>query len=227
MMKEPVVTYIRIRELFQPFLKYTYGSEPIDLPEPDELYDILATGLVPNYSMRKLCYSTFSQAAYEESLDRQQPSLFSDEGNDKYLPEKKDLQKLVPFIIPHTVIIGGKCKRTDKWFQLSNASYNIFRKKIEKSFWHSFVNFDQKVMLYCSRENIEYKKELAIEKFMIKVGMDMDSFDTLAREWRKERAKYEATISQYSNKEPTSNLREELDYKIISKTEEIHSIYNR
>jgi hypothetical protein len=62
---------------------------------------------------------------------------------------------------------------------------------------------------------------------MKKVGMDMDDFDTLARSWREERAKKNAAITQYTNKESTANLREQLDYDLITKSENLDSVYNR
>lgn len=226
-MKEPLVTYIRIRELFHPYLKYIYGDLPIDLTETDELYDVFSTGLVPNYSMRRMCYSTFSKAAYDKGVENQQVSLFTDDEKKVYLPKKEDRSKLVPFVMPYSVIIGGKRKKTDKWFQLANSSYNQFRNLVERSFWNALERFDKKVLLYCDRENMKYSQEMAIEKFMIKVGMDMDNFETLARYWREERSKRHACIAQYSKKEPTANLREQLDYKLITKEDNLDSIYNR
>ena len=226
-MKEPLVTYIRIRELFHPFLKYNYGDLPIDLPETDELYDIFTMGLVPNYSMKRLCYSTFSMAAYEKGVGNGQPSFFNDELSKVFLPKEEDRLKLVPFLMPRSIIMGGKRKNTDKWFQLGNASYSVFRNQIEKKFWNELEKFDKKVLLYCDRENLKYSLELSIEKFMIKIGMDLDDFDTLARNWREERAKRNESIKQFSKKESTANIREQIDFELITKQDDLESIYNR
>lgn len=226
-MKKTLVTYIRIRELFQPFLKYNYGEFPIDIPVMDELYDILSTGLAPNYSMKRLCYSTFSQAAYEKGMGNRQVSLFAEDESKVYVPKKEDKTKLVPFVMPHSVIIGGQRKNTDQWYQLVNSSYNQFRQVLESKFWNDFDNFNQKVKLYCTRENLKYSQEMAIEKFMMKVGMNLDDFDTMARYWREEKANRNQSISQYSKKEPTANLREQLDFDLITKVENLDSIYNR
>lgn len=226
-MKEPLVTYIRIRELFHPFLMFSYGDLPIDLPDTDELYDIFTTGLIPNYSMKRICYSTFSKAAYDKGIGNQQVALFCEEPSKIFVPNEKDKQKLVPFVMPRTIIFGGKVKKTDQWFQLGNSAYRIFSEQIEKNFWNAFERFDNKVLLYCGRENLKYSIEMSIEKFMKKVGMDMDDFDTFARYWRDERKKRDENISKYSNKEPTANLREQLDYEIITKQENFDSVYNR
>lgn len=226
-MKKTVVTYIRIRELIHPFLIYTYGDLPIDLPATDELHDIFVTGLVPNYSMKQLCYSTFSQAAYEKGMGNNQITLFGEENSKAFLPKPEDKDKLVPFVMPSSVIIGGKRKNTDQWFQLCNSSYKQFRAIIESRFWNEFDKFNLKVRLYCTRENLKYSQEMAIEKFMIKVGMDMDDFDTMARKWREYKSSQEQQMTQYSNKEPTANLREQLDYDLIVKADDLDSVYNR
>ena len=129
--------------------------------------------------------------------------------------------------MPHSIIYGGKRKNTDQWFQLGNSAYNLFRNQIKKNFWNALETFDQKVRLYCTRDNLNYSVEMSIEKFMKKIGMDMDDFETLARNWREERAKRDGAIKQYSNKESTANLREQIDYDLISKQENLDSIYNR
>lgn len=226
-MKEPLVTYIRIKELLHPYLIYSYGDMPVNLPETDELYDILQTGLVPNYSMKRLCYSTFSMAAFEKGVENRQVALFTDDPAKVFVPKPDDKSKLVPFVIPRTVIIGGRRRNTDKWFQLCNSSYNLFRTMIEKNFWNALDNFDKKVQLYCTRENLKYSIELSIEKFMIKVGMDMDDFDTLARNWREERARRNQQVTQFSHKEPTANLREQVDFDLITRKDNLESVYNR
>ena len=226
-MKERLVTYIRIQELLHPFLKYSYGDLPIDLPETDELYDIFTTGLVPNYSMKRVCYSTFSKAAYMKGVENAQPALFCEDESKIFIPKKEDKSKLVPFLMPHSIIYGGKRKNTDQWFQLGNSAYNLFRNQIKKDFWNALETFDQKVRLYCTRDNLKYSVEMSIEKFMKKIGMDMDDFETLARNWREERAKRDGAIKQYSNKESTANLREQIDYELITKQENLDSIYNR
>lgn len=226
-MKEPLVTYIRVREIFQPYLAYTYGDNPIELPDTSELYDILSTGLVPNYSMKKVCYSTFSMAAYESGINgNQQVTLFND--NEKiYLPKLEDKAKLVPFIIPQSVIMGGRRIKTDKWFQLSNGAYKPFRDRIENDFWNTLDNFDRKVKLYCDRENMKYGHELSVEKFMIKIGMNLDDFDSMCRYWREERSSRAKRYNTYSNKEPTANLREQLDFDLITADNDLRSVYNR
>jgi hypothetical protein len=208
-------------------LKYSYGDLPVDLPETEELYDIFTAGLVPNYSMKRICYSTFSMAAYEKGIGNQQVALFSEEPSKIFIPKKEDKAKLVPFLMPRSIIYGGKRKNTDKWFQLGNSSYKLFSNQIKKNFWNALETFDQKVRLYCTRDNLKYSVEMSLEKFMKKVGMDMDDFDTLARSWREERAKKNAVITQYSNKESTANLREQLDYELITKSENLDSVYNR
>lgn len=226
-MKEPLVTYIRIRELFHPFLQYNYGDLPIDLPETDELYEIFTTGLVPNYSMKRICYSTFSRAAYTKGVENTQPALFCEDTSKIFVPKKEEKAKLVPFLMPHSIIFGGRRKNTDQWFQLGNSAYNNFRDQLEKNFWNALETFDQKVRLYCTRDNLKYSVEMSVEKFMKKVGMNIDDFDTLARYWRDERAKRDATIKQFSNKESTANIREQIDYELITKQENLDSIYNR
>lgn len=226
-MKEPLVTYVRIREIFQPYLQYTYGDYPIDLPETSELYDILATGIVPNYSMKQICYSSFSMAAYESVFNGKQQLALFNEGEKIHLPKQEDEPKLVPFIIPQSVIIGGRRKKTDKWYQLANSAYKMFRSRIENDFWNALGNFDRKVKLYCERENLKYGHELTVEKFMIKIGMDLDGFDSMCRYWREERTKRDKAFSQYSNKESTANLREQLDYEIITADKKLASVYNK
>lgn len=226
-MKKPLVTYIRIREFFHPFLRYNYGELPIDLPETDELYDIFSTGLTPNYSMKRICYSTFSEAAYEKGMGNKQVTFFNEDEKTLFLPKKEDKVKLVPFVMPYAVILGGRKKKTDKWFQLANSSYNQFRNLIEHNFWNAFGKFDRKVWLYCSRENLKYSQEMAIEKFMMKIGMNLDDLDTMARYWREEKAKQNICAEQYNRKEPTANLREQLDYDLITKNDNLDSIYNR
>lgn len=226
-MKEPLVTYIRIREIYQPYLKYCYGEFPIDLPEISELYDILSTSLVPNYSMKKLCYSTFSKAAYDAGVNGLQTICFAEEETKAYLPAEEDRSSLVPFIIPHTIISGGMRKRTDKWYQLSNKAYKFFKEKVRNDFWNALANFDRKVYLYCERENLKYSQELSVEKFMIKVGIDMDHFDSMCRYWREERKQRNSGIKQYSKKEPTANIREQLDFDLITEDKKLFSVYNR
>lgn len=226
-MKEPLVTYIRIRELFHPYLKYSYGDLPIDLPETDVLYDIFTVGLVPNYSMKRVCYSTFSKAAYMKGVENAQPALFCEDASKIFIPKKEDKMKLVPFVMPHSIIFGGRRRNTDQWFQLGNSSYNSFRDQLEKNFWNELETFDQKVRLYCTRSNLKYSVEMSVEKFMKKVGMDMDDFDTLARAWREEREKWDSSIKQYSKKESTANIREQIDYELITKQNNLDSIYNR
>lgn len=226
-MKEPLVTYIRIREIYQPYLQYTYGDLPIELPETSELYDILSTGIAPNYSMKQMCYSTFSMAAYEAGMyGTKQMALFN-EGEKTYLPKPEDKQKLVPFIIPQSVIIGGRRKKTDKWFQLTNGAYKIFRSRIESDFWNALDIFDRKVKLYCDRVNLKYGHELSMEKFMLKVGMDLDDFDSMCRYWREERSKKDKVLDQFSNKEPTVNLQEQIDFNMITEEKDLQSVYNR
>lgn len=226
-MKEPLVTYIRIREIYQPYLQYTYGDLPIELPETSELYDILSTGLAPNYSMKQMCYSTFSMAAYEAGMyGTKQMALFNEEEK-TYLPKPEDKQKLVPFIIPQSVIIGGRRKKTDKWFQLANGAYKIFRSRIESDFWNALDIFDRKVKLYCDRVNLKYGHELSMEKFMLKIGMDLDDFDSMCRYWREERSKKDKVLDQFSNKEPTANLQEQIDFNLITEEKKLQSVYNR
>ena len=226
-MKEPLVTYIRVREIYHPYLKFTYGDFPIELPVISELYDILSTGLTPNYSMKRVCYSTFSMAAYQAGVEGAQPVFFSEEPDSLFLPKEEDKQKLVPFVMPHSVIMGGRRKNTDKWFQLANKSYKMFRDRIESDFWNELENFDRKVELYCERKNMKYSIELSVEKFMIKMGMDIDDFDSMCRYWRDERAKRNARVTKYNNKESTANLQEQLDFDIITEREDLRSVYNR
>lgn len=226
-MKKTIVTYIRIKEILHPYLRYSYGDWPIELPETDELYDIFSTGLAPNYTMRKMCYSTFSQAAYERGMGNYQIALFTDDEKKVFLPKVEDKQKLIPFVMPYSVIIGGRRKNTDQWFQMINSAYNQFRDTIERRFWNDFDNFNEKVRLYCTRKNLKYSQELALEKFMMKIGMDMDDFDTMARYWRDKNAKKEKSVRKYSNKESTANLQEQLDFDLITKDEHLESIYNR
>lgn len=226
-MKEPLVTYIRIREIYQPYLQYTYGDFPIELPETSELYDILSTGLAPNYSMKQVCYSTFSTAAYDAGVNGSKQVTLFNEGEKIYVPKPEDKPKLVPFIIPQSVIIGGRRKKTDKWFQLTNGSYKVFRARIENDFWNALDNFDRKVKLYCERENMKYGHELSVEKFMVKIGMDLDDFDSMCRYWREERSRRDKMCNTYSNKEPTANLREQLDFNIVTEDKNLKSVYNR
>lgn len=226
-MKESLVTYIRIREIFQPYLRYAYGDYPIELPETTELYDIFSTGLLSNYAMKKVCYSTFSQAAYQAGVENRQPVFFSEEQDKWFVPRTEDKSKLVPFVMPHSVIIGGRRKNTDKWFQLGNKGYKIFRDRIERDFWNELENFDRKVRLFCDRKNLKYSIELSVEKFMIKTGMDMDDFDSLCRYWREERARGDSAISKFTNKESTVSLQDQLDFELVAEAEKLESVYNR
>lgn len=226
-MKEPLVTYIRIREIFQPYLQYTYGDLPIELPVISELHDILSTGLVPNYSMRQVCYSSFSMKAYEMGVNGNKQLALFNNGEKIYLPKPEDKKKFVPFIMPQSIIVGGKMKRTDEWHQISNGAYKLFRARIEYDFWNALENFDRKVRLYCERENLKYGLELSVSKFMKKIGMDFNDYDSMCRYWREERSKRDDTYKKYSKKESTANLREQLDFDLITEEKDLQSIYNR
>jgi len=207
----PPVTYVRVREIFHPFVRYKYGDFPVDLPETCRLYDAMATSLVPNYAMRKIAYSCFSQAAFEyDPSITAQPSP----GN-LYLPSEEDRGKLVPFLMPASVVIGGRVVPTDKWFQLTVSGYKQATAIIESEFWNKFVEFDQKFRLYCCRSGAKYEQGAGMEKFMRLVGMDMRFKETLARYWRGKKAADMKMFSAYSRKEHTDKLREYLEMESI------------
>lgn len=217
-MKQPQqekVTYVRVREIFHPYIKYTYGNLPVDLPESTQLYSILSTGLAPNYSMKKICYSTFSAAAYEYNETDTNNILYSSQKK-IYIPSEEDKEKLIPFVMPHSFIYGGRIMPTDKWCQITPSAYKEFRAQLEREFWHAFVNFDMKVALHCDRNGLKYTQEVAIEKFMVKIGMNLDDLETMARYWRNEKKKYETAISPYNKKESSASIRAQIEYDIIN-----------
>lgn len=217
-LSEPLVTYIRVQEIFRPFLRYKYGDFPIDLPVTScKLYDILSVDIAANYKMKRMCYSSFSMAAYQCSFpDEGVNALFYEIPEDAYLPSEAEKVKLVPFVLPASIICGGRRVQTNKWFQLTNSGYQEFSAVLKNEFWNAFVDFDQKFNLYCYREGKKYNQEISIEKFMIKIGMDMNKEDILARYWRKKKDTDKRLSSRFNMKESTISLREQMEHKIMA-----------
>lgn len=206
------VTYIRVRELFHAFLSYKYGDGPIDLPvSGSELYNILASGLVPNYRMARVCYSSFSGAAYDAAFGHGDLFLFP-EGSctEPLLPKPEDQKKLIAFVMPRSVIIGGRRVDTDKWFQLTSSAYKEFNRSLESEFWAAYIKHDQRYNLYCLREGRKYNQELSMEKFMQLVGMDFALEDNFARYWRKKKQTDPKLFDYYSNKDSTAMLKRQM-----------------
>lgn len=209
MLSDIGVTYIRVRKIFHAFLLYRYGSLPIDLPSGCLLYNRLVDKLVPNYSLRKMSYSSFSQEAYNKSLsmDDNQVRLQCQERK-IYMPTSDDRLKLVPFVMPRSIIFGGVHKATDRWFQLSNTSE--FCKAIENEFWDFFIDTDRKYSVYCMRNGKEYKHEDSVENFMQLVGMDFDDEETLIRYWRSKRNESAQDFGRFCKRQPNSSLMQKL-----------------
>lgn len=204
----PIVTYVRVREIFHDFLRYKYGDFPIDLPILDcSLYNILSVGIVPNYKMFRMCYSSFSMAAYEAAFTDNDSVHFSpDNKASLFLPREEDKIKLIPFFMPRSVILSGRRVNTDKWFQFTFKSYQEFSLQIENEFWADYIKHDMKYNLYCCRTGRNYNQEVSMDKFMIKVGMDFSMSDLFARYWRKKKESGSKLFDYYTNKYSTANL---------------------
>lgn len=204
----PIVTYVRVREIFHDFLRYKYGGLPIDLPVVDcALYNILSVGIVPNYKMYRMSYSSFSMAAYEATISEDNNIYaFCENGTNLFLPTEDDRKKLIPFIIPKSVILGGKRIDTDRWFQLTTGNFQNFSQQIESEFWDSYIKHDMKFNLFCCRTGRKYNQDLSMEKFMIKIGMDFNLGDTFARYWRKKKSTDSKMFDYYTNKYSTADL---------------------
>lgn len=213
--KTQAVTYIRVRELFHAFLRYKYGDFPLSLPEASRLYGILSVSLVSNYRMCQTTYSTFSEAAFNFSQQEYEDSAIGIDRDKIHLPGEEDRKKLVPIVMPLTVISGGKLVQTNQWFQVSNSGYTEMSKAIESEFWNSYVEFDQKFILYCCRSGEEYTQDISIEKFMQMIGMDLGHKQTLLRAWRRKKKSDSRLFSGYNGKEKNSNLKEYLEMQAI------------
>lgn len=210
--QKPLVTYVRIRELYRSFLNYKYSDVPIDLPVSGcALYDILSVGIVPNYRMGNICYSSLSQAAYDFAFNGCN-GLFLPDGSctSPSLPKPEDKDRFVPFIMPRTVIIGGRRLETDKWFQLSSSAYRLFSAQVEDEFWAAYIKHDQRYNLYCYRKGLKYNQELSMEKFMQMVGMDFNLEDNFARYWRKKKQTDGKLFDHYSNKDSSDCIRRKM-----------------
>lgn len=203
------MTYVRVRKIFHAFLVYRYGNMPIDLPAGCLLYNRLVDRLVPNYSLRRMSYSSFSQEAYNRSLQMDDDAVRSLSREQRvYLPSSDDRMKLVPFVMPRSIVFGGVCRQTDRWFQSSNTSELC--KEIEDQFWDFFIDTDRKYSLYCVRNGKEYKHEDSVEKFMQLVGMDFDDEENLIRYWRAKRNEADRSDLRSFKRQPTSSLMDKL-----------------
>ena len=203
---KPVV-YIRVRKIFYAYLKYAYGDFPIDVPSVGcRLHDVMSCGLVPNYSMKRICYSSFSQKAYNTAFGDESRTIFDDIPSNACLPSEYDKQKLVPFVMPAWVIIGGRRCATDQWFQISDKCYQEFSRCIESEFWNSFIVHDQKFNQFCYRTGKRYSQEGSVESYMRQIGMDFGEQDTLTRYWRLKKADNLRTLDRFNKKEATANL---------------------
>jgi hypothetical protein len=204
----PVVTYLRVREIFHDFLRYRYGEFPINLPEGSRLYAEFSMGLAENPTLYKMSYSGFSQAAYRSAFDPDFHDTPADSrGRERFLPTDDDARKLVPFVLPREVIKGGKLARTNQWWQLTSGGCTRMAKVIEAEFWAAFSEFDQRFNLYCARAGEPYNQEISIERFISMTGMDMRHEDTMARYWRKKKVADNKLFSSFSKKEHTDSLR--------------------
>lgn len=207
-LSQPIVTYVRVREIFHSFLKWKYGDLPVDLPATDcQLYNIMSVGIAPNYKMKRMCYSSFSMSAYDAVFKTQNGNdLFSGITENVYLPKESEQKKLIPFILPQTVILGGRRCNTDKWYQFSDKSFKEFSRQIESEFWAAYIKHDQKFNLYCYRTGKIYNQELSMERFMFKIGMDLNMEETFARYWRKKKSADKKMFDHYTNKDSTRYL---------------------
>lgn len=202
------VTYLRVREIFHDFLRYRYGDLPINLPEGSRLYGEFVCGLAENPTLYKMSYSGFSQAAYRMAFDPDFREVPADtRGRERFLPTEDDARKLIPFVLPREVVLGGRLVRTNQWFQLTSGACSRMAKIIESEFWASFSEFDQRFNLFCMRAGERYNQEISIERFMILTGMDMRFEDTMARYWRKKKVSDNKLFSSFSKKEHTDSLR--------------------
>ncbi len=203
--QEPV-TYIRVREIFHAFIRHQYGELPVSLPPSGRLYDVFSTSLVPNPTMYRLNYSTFSQAAVEASLS-------DDSGfpagtlSGLYLPSEADRAKLIPFVLPQMVYFGRTLVRTNSFFQVSSSGYRQMSRIIEDEFWAKFIDFDRMFSLYCYRTGSRYSQDESMERFMIHIGMDIKLEATFSRYWRKKKEQNRDMLCCYSNKEHTERLK--------------------
>lgn len=217
-LSKPIVTYVRVREIFHSFLKWKYGDLPIDLPTTDcQLYNIMTVGIAPNYKMKRMCYSSFSMAAYEAAFNKSDNNnLFTEVLDNAYLPKESECKKLIPFILPRTVILGGRRYNTDKWYQFADKSFKEFSSQIESEFWAAYIKHDQKFNLYCYRIGKVYNQEISMEKFMFKIGMDINMEETFARYWRKKKSTDKKMFDYYTNKDSTRNLQSMMETGVFN-----------
>lgn len=202
-----LVTYVRVREIFHAYLRYQYGDWPLSLAETGRLYEAFSTSLVPNVSLYRMNYSTFSQNAFRVSERCSEEEVEDLRSDGVFLPSAKDRAKLVPFCLPHTVWFGRSTVHTNGFFQVTASGYRMMNRIIEDEFWAKFVEFDRMFSLYCYRTGLRYSQDGCIERFMQLLGMDMKFEDTFARYWRKKKESDRRSFSCFSNKEHTERLR--------------------
>lgn len=183
--QQPPVTYIRIEKYLHPFVTYKYGSIPVDLPVCCKLYDIFSMGLVPNYGVRSICYSTCSAQVFKNFVA--DPN--AEEADRMVSPTVRE--KFMPFIMPERVVSGGTAKKTNEWYQLTRISYRMFIAQLKNEFWSMFIDFDSRFRITCTRTGGKYTRRYAFEQFLIKVGIDTVYLDTIYRDWRRKKREIE------------------------------------
>lgn len=191
--QQPVV-YIRHSKFVGDFMYFKTRSDksgPIILPAFMDLNEYLKDVIKNNNDMTadamplngKVSKDTcsYSQTAYNLVFSVQTPPL---PFNGIKLPKQKDKDFLFPYLLPTTVIRGGRVEKVTANYDLPSKCAAYFRREIDNKFWSEMYSYLEGCELECSRRGKQFVRIFFMERFFVSHNMNLENLDVCDRLYR-------------------------------------------